>query len=706
MVTGKGGDVAGAIVASFLTSLIIIRKPQRTKLDRTEAFSSGLPTALGFDRPGTFAAAAAAPMAMSLREQELLLELEIIRERRRILELERATKEEDRRTIEAITQYNLSTSVGAPGGAPAPVPNLMFSTQALDLGAPLDLEELLASLSGPVPPTMDSLAGGMLPEVTLEDILACPPSVGLWDSPPPPITLGANGVWDSPPPPTAPEAHRELSDIDAILRMHGLGPDVALTGSDSITMALPSPPTSLTHHTHDAESAEHDTPDLDVDPESDPAPPSSSKKSTARARGGASPRPKRLVRELMCACMRCNAAMATLILTYQASPASASRPSEPTFIVEAVCLACCHAGSGSGGGAAATVMGRKRKKGTGAMAELVDGGGVEVCVGGVEGLGSDAAEIECALCESRQGVGRVKMENAVQMGLEVVCKLCRDEFQVCSHCGGGAGQWRPKQLFSPGRKTCNLSHKRLGKPENFRYVVYEIPVHPPGAEMLPAGTTLNARLYKDNAMTSIPYTEMPVAEAIDQIVRDSEVTYNEAWMSLKALPYCMKDGRQFTYDSLLARRATAFNNLETFIRGQHRPSHTPTGPIRRYLAVGFTPSANPASHGYDLTGLLALQWDVAARTASVGESAHHAKIYLSKASMLPHLITATIDSLARDALGSRGALPCPEHVWVRLYKESRALSKVVRAMGLVPVEEYERRMGLKKGEVGSDDGYS
>ncbi|KAJ3189599.1 hypothetical protein HK101_008853 [Irineochytrium annulatum] len=634
---------------------------------------------------------------MSLREQELLLELEIIRERRRILELERAAKEEDRRTIEAITMYNLSAGAAATGGAPVPSAAKMFPTQALGPAAPLDLDELLASLSGPsLPGTIDGFGlsdGGPLPDLTHGDIMASTPGVGPWYSPPPPSALGVNG---------------ELLDMDAMLRSHGLGPNEALNGTahDTTAMALPSPPTSLIQHSsRDAEFAEHDNTLLDVDPDSDPAPPSSCKKSTAKGGSGTGVvRRKKLVRELACTCLRCNAAMATLILTYQASPAFTSQPSEPTFTVQAVCLSCCDTGTGVSG-AAATVMGRKRKKGTGAMAELVDGGGVEVFGGGMEELGSDAAEIECALCESRQGIGRVKFENAIQVGLEVVCVRCREEFQVCSHCGGGAGQWRPKQLFSPGRKTCNLSHKRLGKPENFRYVVYEIPVRPPGAEVLPTGTTLNARLYKDNVMSSIPYTDIPAAEAIERIVSDAELTYNDAWMNLMALPYCMKDGR-LTFDHLLARRACAFYNLETFIRGQHRPSHTPAGAVRRYLAVGFTPSANPASRGYDLTGILALQWDVATRTASVGESAHHAKVYLSKASMLPHLIAASIESLARDALVSQGALPCPEHVWARLHKENRAQWKVIRAMGLVPVEEYEKRMGLKRGDVGTDNGYS
>lgn len=43
-----------------------------------------------------------------------------------------------------------------------------------------------------------------------------------------------------------------------------------------------------------------------------------------------------------------------------------------------------------------------------------------------------------------------------------------DLFPRCTDCGGGGGprvgigKWRLKQVFQPGRKTCSLSHSRLG----------------------------------------------------------------------------------------------------------------------------------------------------------------------------------------------------------------------------------------------------
>lgn len=51
---------------------------------------------------------------------------------------------------------------------------------------------------------------------------------------------------------------------------------------------------------------------------------------------------------------------------------------------------------------------------------------------------------------------------------EIVCTTCDSKYQRCTDCGGGGGprvgigKWRLKQVFQPGRKTCSLSHSRLG----------------------------------------------------------------------------------------------------------------------------------------------------------------------------------------------------------------------------------------------------
>ncbi|KAJ3030983.1 hypothetical protein HDV00_008606 [Rhizophlyctis rosea] len=79
-------------------------------------------------------------------------------------------------------------------------------------------------------------------------------------------------------------------------------------------------------------------------------------------------------------------------------------------------------------------------------------------------------KIDCEVCKKPIGVGRVRGtdENAdADFTIEVVCSSCKGRFGFCTECGGGGkyrtGKYRPVELFPKGRKTCLLSHVRVGK---------------------------------------------------------------------------------------------------------------------------------------------------------------------------------------------------------------------------------------------------
>ncbi|RKO93084.1 hypothetical protein BDK51DRAFT_51455 [Blyttiomyces helicus] len=88
--------------------------------------------------------------------------------------------------------------------------------------------------------------------------------------------------------------------------------------------------------------------------------------------------------------------------------------------------------------------------------------------------------IACDACSRQIGIGAMRVfadEGDAQKGrrcvepafeMEPVCAKCWDKYRLCSACGGGGkhrtGKWRPRELFKEGRKTCSLSHERLGKP--------------------------------------------------------------------------------------------------------------------------------------------------------------------------------------------------------------------------------------------------
>ncbi|WOO78541.1 uncharacterized protein LOC62_02G002088 [Vanrija pseudolonga] len=77
----------------------------------------------------------------------------------------------------------------------------------------------------------------------------------------------------------------------------------------------------------------------------------------------------------------------------------------------------------------------------------------------------------CDVCQRVVATGQVVGDaERVPLGhmTEIVCTNCDAKYQRCTDCGGGGGprvgigKWRLKQVFQPGRKTCSLSHSRLG----------------------------------------------------------------------------------------------------------------------------------------------------------------------------------------------------------------------------------------------------
>ncbi|KAI9193150.1 uncharacterized protein BJ171DRAFT_532560 [Polychytrium aggregatum] len=86
----------------------------------------------------------------------------------------------------------------------------------------------------------------------------------------------------------------------------------------------------------------------------------------------------------------------------------------------------------------------------------------------------------CKGCICWGGVGIQKPEGWKKAAFDVdtLCKTCEQKYQFCTECGGGGrrrtGKWRPKELFSENKKTCNLQHIRIGKDVAVKYVVFNI----------------------------------------------------------------------------------------------------------------------------------------------------------------------------------------------------------------------------------------
>ncbi|KAI8905668.1 hypothetical protein DFJ77DRAFT_478570 [Powellomyces hirtus] len=84
-------------------------------------------------------------------------------------------------------------------------------------------------------------------------------------------------------------------------------------------------------------------------------------------------------------------------------------------------------------------------------------------------------QLECEICKSQFGFASVRPVHtedaaaAASVTVEVVCKPCKEKWSFCTECGGGGkyrtGKYRPIELFPPSRRTCTLSHFRVGGAE-------------------------------------------------------------------------------------------------------------------------------------------------------------------------------------------------------------------------------------------------
>ncbi|GAA5892777.1 hypothetical protein JCM6882_000577 [Rhodosporidiobolus microsporus] len=96
---------------------------------------------------------------------------------------------------------------------------------------------------------------------------------------------------------------------------------------------------------------------------------------------------------------------------------------------------------------------------------------------------ADSSEgiLACDVCRRDLGSGTLQLTTGEAVGstIEVICAHCETRYMRCSDCGGGGGQkgvgrWRSKEVFTKGRKTCMLSHTRLGTVNEMDYDIFPV----------------------------------------------------------------------------------------------------------------------------------------------------------------------------------------------------------------------------------------
>ncbi|KAJ3104513.1 hypothetical protein HDU97_009126 [Phlyctochytrium planicorne] len=348
--------------------------------------------------------------------------------------------------------------------------------------------------------------------------------------------------------------------------------------------------------------------------------------------------------------------------------------------------------------------------------------------GGVRRLPKDTGS------DSTMSRERVEWEEP-RFGVETVCDSCVKQFDFCTQCGGGGcfrtGKWRPRQLFKANRKTCMLSHTRVGDLDNYHAVSYRCPW-----ERLPEFTDLTktpskfdpqpiverndpiiAAFLRGGTDVASPITgSMLLRQAADHVAE----LHSHAYHTFFAIPAVMRVVEFLgSWELLNARCNKIQEELDMLILGGHNPippNRQLSGEVRRFAAVAHVVKAGkPAVKRKDVdngvgniaptifaVGLTTAQWMVAERHVLLALGVVLGTGSLDKPGSMTHTLHASMMRRILNDVKTEG-LPVPLHVWTLYRRKLSGVSagnepELVRA-GFKPIDEYCTAWGYSRTEL-------
>ncbi|THH14473.1 hypothetical protein EW146_g5860 [Bondarzewia mesenterica] len=120
----------------------------------------------------------------------------------------------------------------------------------------------------------------------------------------------------------------------------------------------------------------------------------------------------------------------------------------------------------------------------------------------------------CDVCSHMKGHGGfvAKERSTISFTAEMICLSCTEKYKRCTNCGGTSargviGKWRCKELFSGGRKTCSLSHARLGT-RDMELAVWEIPADLQNTKELPFILECCEQMWREHVLSRLAVPEL------------------------------------------------------------------------------------------------------------------------------------------------------------------------------------------------------
>ncbi|KAJ3204624.1 hypothetical protein HDU67_009399 [Dinochytrium kinnereticum] len=319
-----------------------------------------------------------------------------------------------------------------------------------------------------------------------------------------------------------------------------------------------------------------------------------------------------------------------------------------------------------------------------------------------------------------------------RFAVEVVCDKCVIDFDFCTQCGGGGshrtGKWRPRQLFKANRRTCTLSHTRIGDMDKYHAVSYRCPWERL-REFQPGNDSVSISSFDPEPIIerSDPAVEaflrgpahlppLQGSSLLRQAAGHVADLHSHAYHTFFALPAVMRMVEFLgSWDLLNTRCRRIQDELDMLIMGGHKaiPPGRIVGEVRRFAALahilrtGKTSAAMKKKEQTDNATIMAVgvttcQWHVNERHVLLALGVVLGNGSLDKSGSMTHTLhTSMIRRIHNDV--KDGQIPAPLHVWTLYRRRLSGISagaepELMRA-GFSPIDEYCSRWGLDQKEL-------
>ncbi|CAE6427546.1 unnamed protein product [Rhizoctonia solani] len=279
----------------------------------------------------------------------------------------------------------------------------------------------------------------------------------------------------------------------------------------------------------------------------------------------------------------------------------------------------------------------------------------------------------CDVCHRTRGIGGVVMKDreiSVPYAIEIVCISCSSRYSRCSDCGGGSGRvgvgkWRCKEMFQGNRKTCRLSHARLGHGE-LEIGVWRAPQELKAQKDLLSVIASCKKLWQERVLAKLATPEVLEGDQEQPLrtYQDIDDVLARGWPAHENLLL------EFPPSAGLHKRYICLLWTKSKGRRNRKPNPNP-GPVNAndpdQLAEGLRRTHDFAPEGCTLVAIFMCDWDMMNGTVLVSTSVPFEsqdaedRGAVSMGEVLGQILK---DRVEHNAKHPDNPVPAPLHLWV------------------------------------------